>query len=47
MEKSKIVVDALTPLSILIFFQFDEPMIGHHDHVMEYRPKCYLNLHQL
>jgi hypothetical protein len=36
MEKSNIVVDPLTPLSILNFFQFDEPMIGHHDHVMEY-----------
>jgi hypothetical protein len=36
MEKSNIVVNPLTPLSILIFFLFDEPIIGHHDHVMEY-----------
>jgi hypothetical protein len=36
MDKSKFAIDPLTPLSILIIFQFDKPMIGHHDHFMEY-----------
>jgi hypothetical protein len=36
MERSKTTIDPLTPLSNLNFFQFDELMTGHHDHVMEY-----------